>query len=94
MQWTHRFFSGTFVAIVIVTAVSASLASRTIARFQEFYIALNALYVRYTTFSWVVAMFNLFARLCLGIIVALPSATPQEFKNSASYVFGTFSNRE
>ncbi|KAH9855702.1 APC amino acid permease [Lenzites betulinus] len=30
--------------------------------------------------------------LCLAIIIALPAATPKEFKNSASDVFGDFSN--
>ncbi|KAI0337049.1 APC amino acid permease [Trametopsis cervina] len=31
--------------------------------------------------------------LCLAIIIALPVATPREFKNTASYAFGGFSNR-
>ncbi|KIP03794.1 hypothetical protein PHLGIDRAFT_495706 [Phlebiopsis gigantea 11061_1 CR5-6] len=30
--------------------------------------------------------------LCLAIIIALPAATPKEFKNSASYALGGFSN--
>ena len=34
----------------------------------------------------------LFCRLCLAIIIALPAATPNEFKNSAKYAFGDFTN--
>ncbi|TFK47246.1 APC amino acid permease [Heliocybe sulcata] len=30
--------------------------------------------------------------LCLAVIIALPIVTPSEFKNSASYAFGNFSN--
>ncbi|KAH9475699.1 putative amino-acid permease C11D3.08c [Psilocybe cubensis] len=30
--------------------------------------------------------------LCLGLIIALPSATPDEFKNHARYAFGSFNN--
>ncbi|TFY62224.1 hypothetical protein EVG20_g6781 [Dentipellis fragilis] len=30
--------------------------------------------------------------LCVGIIVGLPSATPNEFRNSAGYAFGSFEN--
>lgn len=30
--------------------------------------------------------------LCLAVIIALPAATPSEFKNSASYALGNFSN--
>jgi len=30
--------------------------------------------------------------LCLGVIIALPIATPKEFMNSASYTFGQFEN--
>ncbi|KAI0258155.1 amino acid/polyamine transporter I [Gloeopeniophorella convolvens] len=30
--------------------------------------------------------------LCLGVIVALPAATPSELKNSASYALGNFTN--
>ena len=29
---------------------------------------------------------------CLAIIIALPAATPNEFKNSAKYAFGDFTN--
>ena len=32
------------------------------------------------------------ARLALAIIIALPAATPKEFKNSAGYAFGNFDN--
>ncbi|KAH9849641.1 hypothetical protein C2E23DRAFT_861843 [Lenzites betulinus] len=32
------------------------------------------------------------ALLCLAIIIALPAATPKRFKNSASDIFGEFSN--
>ena len=31
--------------------------------------------------------------LCLGVIIALPIATPKENMNSAKFVFGTFVNR-
>ena len=31
-------------------------------------------------------------RLCLAVIVALPAATPKEFRNSASYALGNFTN--
>jgi len=34
------------------------------------------------------------SRLCLAVIIALPVATPAEFKNSASYALGDFTNRE
>ncbi|KAI0944536.1 hypothetical protein AcW1_002218 [Taiwanofungus camphoratus] len=30
--------------------------------------------------------------LCLGVIIALPAATPSEYRNSASYAFGNFTN--
>ncbi|KAI0341281.1 APC amino acid permease [Trametopsis cervina] len=30
--------------------------------------------------------------LCLAVIIALPAATPSEFKNKASYAFGNFTN--
>ncbi|KAI0668854.1 APC amino acid permease [Trametes maxima] len=30
--------------------------------------------------------------LCLAVIIALPAATPKEFKNSASYALGNFTN--
>lgn len=33
-----------------------------------------------------------FSRLCLAVIIGLPAATPAEFKNSASYALGNFSN--
>ena len=33
-------------------------------------------------------------RLCVAIIIALPAATPAEYKNSASYALGDFTNRE
>ena len=33
-------------------------------------------------------------RLCVVIIVALPAATPTEFKNGASYALGGFANCE
>ena len=33
------------------------------------------------------------ASLCLAVIVALPAATPKEYKNTASYAFGNFMNR-
>ena len=33
-------------------------------------------------------------RLCLVVIIALPVATPAEYKNSASYALGDFTNRE
>lgn len=31
-------------------------------------------------------------RLCLAVIIALPAATPKEFRNSASYALGNFTN--
>ena len=30
--------------------------------------------------------------LCLAIIIGFPAATPEAFKNSASYAFGNFTN--
>ncbi|KAL4246863.1 Amino Acid-Polyamine-Organocation Transporter [Abortiporus biennis] len=30
--------------------------------------------------------------LCLAVIIALPAATPKEFRNTASYAFGNFTN--
>ena len=30
--------------------------------------------------------------MCLAVIVALPAATPSEFKNTASFAFGNFTN--
>ncbi|KIM51757.1 hypothetical protein SCLCIDRAFT_1219882 [Scleroderma citrinum Foug A] len=30
--------------------------------------------------------------LCLAVIIALPAATPKEYKNTASYAFGNFTN--
>ena len=33
-------------------------------------------------------------RLCLGLIIALPIATPADFRNDAKQVFGTFINSE
>jgi hypothetical protein len=30
--------------------------------------------------------------LCLAVIIALPAATPKEFKNTASYALGDFTN--
>lgn len=33
-------------------------------------------------------------RLCVAVIIALPAATPAEYKNSASYALGGFTNRE
>jgi hypothetical protein len=32
------------------------------------------------------------SRLCVAIIIAVPAATPAEFKNPASYAFGGFDN--
>ena len=32
--------------------------------------------------------------LCLAVIIGLPAATPKEYKNSASYALGNFTNRE
>jgi len=33
-------------------------------------------------------------RLCVAVTIALPAATPAEYKNSASYALGGFTNRE
>lgn len=33
-------------------------------------------------------------RLCVAVIIALPAATPDEYKNPASYALGDFTNRE
>jgi hypothetical protein len=30
--------------------------------------------------------------LCLGVIIALPVATPQQYKNTAKYAFGDWTN--
>ncbi|KAJ3557762.1 hypothetical protein NM688_g1293 [Phlebia brevispora] len=64
---------GVFVAIFVVTALTASLASAAIARMQAAFTVLNLL-------------------LCIGFIVAVPATTPSEFRNTAVYVFGHFSN--
>lgn len=32
--------------------------------------------------------------LCLAVIIALPAATPKEFRNTASYALGNFTNSE
>ena len=33
-------------------------------------------------------------RLCIAVVIALPAATPAEYKNSASYALGDFTNRK
>jgi hypothetical protein len=35
---------------------------------------------------------NIYHSLCLGVIIALPAATPKEYRNTASYAFGDWSN--
>lgn len=32
------------------------------------------------------------SRLCLAVIIALPAATPKEFKNTAKFALGDFTN--
>ena len=37
---------------------------------------------------------TVWASLCLAILIALPAATPSEFKNSAAYALGDVTNCE
>jgi amino acid transporter len=37
---------------------------------------------------------NISCSLCLAVIIALPAATPSEFKNTAAFALGDFENRK
>jgi hypothetical protein len=47
-----------------------------------------------STILWINKHNNRPFRLCVAVIIALPAATPAEYKNSASYALGDFTNRE
>jgi len=56
------------------------------------YVTINVLCVS-LRISKAVLMSTLYISLCFAVIVALPAATPKEYKNTASYALGNFTNR-
>ncbi|KAF9489100.1 APC amino acid permease [Pleurotus eryngii] len=86
---------GVYAAVVLSHAVLCGLATPVLARLQTVYVVLNVVWVshQYTLVSQSFSI-NLIppTRLCFAIIIALPIATPSEFKNTASYALGDFTN--
>ena len=67
------------------------LPIRTIGQLQKVYIALNVLCVSFMCF-YLSSQLTDRRRICLGVIIALPIATPKENINSGKFVFATFVN--
>lgn len=82
--------SGIFAALVLSHAVLVSLGTQVLARLQRLYILLNVWYVLHTCFD---SCLTPRGSLCFVVIIALPIATPSQYRNSASYAFGDFTNR-
>ena len=86
--------SGVYVALLLVAGVISSAATKWVARLQGLYAAINLLYaflIMLITLTWTIDVRHL-SRMCLAIIIALPTATPHEFKNHTSFALGGFSN--
>ena len=81
--------SGIFAALVLSHAVLVSLGTQVLARLQRLYILLNVWYVLHVCLD---SCLTPRGSLCFVVIIALPIATPSEYRNSASYAFGDFTN--
>lgn len=82
---------GVYIATLLVHGMISGVAVKYIARLQPLIVTLNILSVWHAASH--LLFIHLFARLALAIIIALPAATPKEFKNTAGYAFGSFDNR-
>ena len=90
---TLKNISAVFIAVFLVTALTASLASRIIARMQMVYSLLNILCVIQERLNDHIHAYE-YHSLCVAIIIGVPAATPSEFRNTARHVFGQFTNRK
>lgn len=71
------------------------MATAALARLQTVYVILNVMYVFLMMMSpKYLPVLTLLYRLCLAVIIALPAATPSEFKNTAKFALGDFTNRK
>ena len=86
--------SGVYCTVVLSHAVLCCLGTRILARLQTVYVFLNVVYVQSSLLRSRNETLTRIRepRLCLAVIVALPAATPKEFRNTASFALGGFSN--
>lgn len=85
--------SGIYLAVLLTHGIVCCLATATLARLQTLYVTINVLCVSFRILKAVLMSTLCMTSLCLAVIIALPAATPKEYKNTASYAFGNFTNR-
>lgn len=86
---------GVYIAVLLVHGTICSVgAVKYIARAQSLITTVNIVQVSPESRLWSSTHSRLTVsnRLALVVIVALPVATPKEFKNTAAYAFGGFDN--
>ena len=79
-------------ALLISHAIAGSLATKFVARIQYLYVSLNIAYVALCRISLSDRIINTFGRLFLVVIIVIPTVTPTQFRNKASYALGHFEN--
>ena len=79
-----------YAAIVLSHGIVCSLGTALLARLQTLYIILNVLSDFQLLHQY--RSTNLVLRLPLAVIIALPAATPSEFRNSAKVALWDFQN--